>query len=88
MFGIVRGMPHGVDVTIARPLGERMWRFLASVHHRTNRVTRFEGGDGRVTVTVGMAGTGRTHSLRTAASEVARILPGCSDEKYSEPRET
>jgi hypothetical protein len=81
------GMRYEVDVIIARPLDERMRRFLDSVQHSANRVTRFAGGEASITVTVEVAGTCRTDALRAAAGEVARVFPGCSDEKYGEPRE-
>jgi hypothetical protein len=88
MFDRVPGMRYEVDVTIARPLDQRVRRFLDSVQHSANRVTRFAGGQRSITITVEVAGNCRTDALRAAAGEVARIFPGCSHEKYGEPRET
>ncbi|MGH9079256.1 MAG: hypothetical protein ACRDYE_04095 [Acidimicrobiales bacterium] len=81
-------MKYEVDVCIGKPLDERTRRFLETVQHSANRVIRFAGGQRSLTITVEVTGAGRTDALRAAAGEVARIFPGCVNEKYGEPRET
>jgi hypothetical protein len=80
-------MRYEVDVTIARPLDDRTRRLLEAVQQSANGVARFEGDPGSLTLTVEVSAGDRTNALRAAAGEVARVFPGCSDEKYAEPRE-
>lgn len=87
MFVIVPTMRFEVDVTIARPLDDRTRRFLQAVQQSANGVARFGGDDRSVTLTVAVSAGDRTGALRAAAGEVARVFPGCGDEKYAEPRQ-
>ena len=79
-------MLYEVDVIIAKPLDERMRRFLDAVQHSASRVMRFSGDSGSIRVTVEVAGLCREDAIRAAAGEVARIFPGSNDERYGEPR--
>ena len=86
MFATVDLMLYEVDVTIAKPLDDRTRQFLAAVRASANRVIRFTGDEGRVRITVEVAGMCREDALRAAAGEVARIFPASNDERYGEPR--
>lgn len=80
-------MHYEVDVTIARALDDSTRRFLEAVRQAANRLTGFEGDHRRVTLTVEVTAGCPTDAVRAAAGEVARIFPGCADEKYGQPRE-
>ena len=86
VFATVAPMLFEVDVTLPRELDDRTERFLNDVQRSANRVIRFRGSPGSITVTVEVAGLCREDALRAAAGEVARIFPASSDEKYGEPR--
>ncbi len=87
MFDTVTPMLYEVDVTITKPLDDRMRRFLDAVQHSANRVVRFSGNSRSIRVTVEVAGLCREDAIRAAAGEVARIFPASNDERYGEPRE-
>jgi len=87
VFDIVTPMLYEVDVTITKPLDDRMCQFLDAVQHSANRVVRFSGDSGSIRVTVEVAGLCREDAIRAAAGEVARIFPASNDERYGEPRE-
>ncbi len=80
-------MRYAVEVTVARPLDDRTRRFLEAVRRSANGLAGFAGDHRSVRLAVEVSAGDRREALRAAAGEVARIFPGCTDEKYAEPRE-
>jgi hypothetical protein len=78
-------MVFQVEVTVRQPLDEKTRRFLEAARLSANRIIRFTG-DGRfIKLTVEAAGLTHDEALRSAAGEVARILPASKPE-FEEPR--
>lgn len=85
MFATVATMTFEVDVTIPKALDYNTRRFLDAVQPSANRLIRFSGNARLIRLTVEVTGQCREDALRAAAGEVARIFPGSTNEKYSEP---
>ena len=73
MFGTVAGMRYEVDVTMPKGLDDRTWRFLDAVQRSANRLVRFRGDDGSITLTVDVAGMCREEAVGRSQGGCQRL---------------